>query len=264
MNDGFVTADFAIASICERPPSCVERHGPHVATRGERLVLVRDTFPEPRPRPGIRAETAHHHRRSTPTTGSRRHPHCSTPTTSTPPSTSSTPDTLPAKLPPTRIRGRSSHDLRRLNRHELARDDTGLGEHRSPTSIAFAPGEMTAYIHATWNVAPDLRIYIESVHRLSSLGVVVTPVAHSTSQQGFDAEWRVIYISDGRRLSDQPRRAIRRGRPRRRACALRRAQSTAAARKRLSPDLWASRRCIQPPRFGWFSRSCWCGRSIRR
>ncbi len=37
-----------------------------------------------------------------------------------------------------------------------------------------------------------LSIYIEAVHRLSDLGAVVTHAAHGTSQEGFDAEWRVI------------------------------------------------------------------------
>jgi hypothetical protein len=30
------------------------------------------------------------------------------------------------------------------------------------------------------------------VHRLSDLGVVVTHTAYGTSQEGFDAEWRMI------------------------------------------------------------------------
>ena len=37
-------------------------------------------------------------------------------------------------------------------------------------------------------------IYIEAVHRLSDLGAVVTHAAHGTSQEGFDAEWRMINL----------------------------------------------------------------------
>ena len=48
------------------------------------------------------------------------------------------------------------------------------------------------------------------------------------SQEGFDAEWRMISIYDGRRRPDQPLRDVRRGRPRRRARAVR----GAAARRR--------------------------------
>ncbi|MDQ1548298.1 MAG: hypothetical protein QOH69_3202, partial [Actinomycetota bacterium] len=57
---------------------------------------------------------------------------------------------------------------------------------------AFASGEMSAYIHAIWRDAPDSRVYIEAVHRLNNLGAVVTEVAHGTSQEGFEAEWRLI------------------------------------------------------------------------
>ena len=51
---------------------------------------------------------------------------------------------------------------------------------------------MTAYIRATWDLAPDVSIYIEAVHRLSDLGAVVTHAAHGDLAEGFDAEWRVI------------------------------------------------------------------------
>ena len=50
----------------------------------------------------------------------RRHASCSTSTTSTPPSRNSTPDTSPARPPPTRTHGRSSRRrYAALNRHEL-------------------------------------------------------------------------------------------------------------------------------------------------
>ena len=53
---------------------------------------------------------------------------------------------------------------------------------------------MAPYIRAGWDVAPDINIYIEAVHRLSNLGAVVTHAAHGTSHEGFDAEWREIAI----------------------------------------------------------------------
>lgn len=69
-------------------------------------------------------------------------------------------------------------------------------------AIAIAPGEMTEYLHATLDAAPGVRIYGEAVHRLSDLGAIVTQVAHITSEQGFDAEWRVINMTtvDGDRI----------------------------------------------------------------
>ncbi len=44
------------------------------------------------------------------------------------------------------------------------------------------------------DLTPDLNIYIEAVHRLSDFGAVVTHVAHGTSREGLDAEWRMIEL----------------------------------------------------------------------
>jgi hypothetical protein len=59
---------------------------------------------------------------------------------------------------------------------------------------AFAPGELTAYMRATWDLSPQATAYIEAVHRLSSLGAVITQAAHAISQDGFAAEWRVLNL----------------------------------------------------------------------
>ncbi|MDO3638350.1 ATP-binding protein [Mycolicibacterium arseniciresistens] len=82
-----------------------------------------------------------------------------------------------------------------VNRHELpvtARDLVSI-DHRRP--IAFAPRDLMSYLQATLNDTPDIRIRIDAVHRLNSVGAVITHVWHNTSQQGFDAEWRVIGLS---------------------------------------------------------------------
>ncbi len=81
-----------------------------------------------------------------------------------------------------------------LNRHELpAVTPDGVSmDHRR--GAAFAPGELTAYIRAAWDNTPEARIHIEVVHRLCSLGAVVTEVAHGASLEGFDAEWRDIAV----------------------------------------------------------------------
>ena len=60
---------------------------------------------------------------------------------------------------------------------------------------AFAPGDLTAYIRATWDLAPDVIAYAEAVHRLSNLGAVFTQAVNGTSQGGFEAEWREICIA---------------------------------------------------------------------
>lgn len=65
-------------------------------------------------------------------------------------------------------------------------------DHRRAT--AFEPGDITPYIHATWDVAPDINLYIEAVHGLNDLGAVFTQGLQGTSQEGFDAEWRDVII----------------------------------------------------------------------
>ncbi|MEB4211376.1 BTAD domain-containing putative transcriptional regulator [Mycobacterium sp. 94-17] len=60
---------------------------------------------------------------------------------------------------------------------------------------AFEPGELTAYMHATWEIAPNVRGYIEAVHRLDKLGAVVTHVVRGSSQEGFNAEWRELILA---------------------------------------------------------------------
>ncbi|WP_082022603.1 BTAD domain-containing putative transcriptional regulator [Mycolicibacterium setense] len=59
---------------------------------------------------------------------------------------------------------------------------------------AFAPGEMPAYMEATWDLVPGVRVYVEAVHRLSSLGAVVTHFAKGPSRQGLEAEWREVAL----------------------------------------------------------------------
>ena len=58
---------------------------------------------------------------------------------------------------------------------------------------------MTEYLHAAWELTPDLRMYIETVHRLNDLGAVITLVVKGTSQEGFDAEWRMVELLTSRR-----------------------------------------------------------------
>ena len=53
---------------------------------------------------------------------------------------------------------------------------------------------MLANVSALWDVAPDINIHIEAVHRLSNLGAVFTHTESGTSQEGFDAEWREVAL----------------------------------------------------------------------
>ncbi len=113
------------------------------------------------------------------------------------------------------------------------------------------PGDLAAYLSAHWDLTPDLSIYIEAVHRLSDFGAVVTHAAHGTSQEGFDAEWRMIELSDSRRRSDQSPRDLRRGRPRRRTREVRRTHaSSTQAGKRGKPSVRALLGVLRGGRLG--------------
>ena len=81
-----------------------------------------------------------------------------------------------------------------FNRRELpsAAPDWVTIDHRRGAS--FEPGDLTAYIRSGWDIAPDSSVYIETVHRVSDLGAVVTQISTGTSQQGFEAEWRFLCL----------------------------------------------------------------------
>jgi DNA-binding SARP family transcriptional activator len=87
-----------------------------------------------------------------------------------------------------------AHAYAALNRHELptTTSDWLTIDHR--VRERFVEDDLTAYIRSGWDVAPDVKIYIEAVHRLSNLGAVVTHVAYGTSPDGFDAEWRIVEL----------------------------------------------------------------------
>ncbi len=81
--------------------------------------------------------------------------------------------------------------LNRRETHPTTLDWVNIDHRRG---APFAPGDGTAYFHVSWDLAPDLHLYIEAVHRLSDLGAVLTRAAKGTSPDGFEAEWRAIDI----------------------------------------------------------------------
>ncbi|OBG39011.1 hypothetical protein A5672_15705 [Mycobacterium alsense] len=88
------------------------------------------------------------------------------------------------------------------NRHELLLSpDCVTIDHRQAS--AFVPGEFADYMRATWDLAPNVWGYVETVHRLSRVGAVVTRVVSGTSKEGFDAEWRevILGLSEGDRIN---------------------------------------------------------------
>jgi hypothetical protein len=81
-----------------------------------------------------------------------------------------------------------------LNRHELPATTPDWVNIDQRRGASFAPGETFAYLGATWDLMPDYTMRLAAVHRLSSLGAVVTHSAYGISQAGFDAEWRLVAL----------------------------------------------------------------------
>ena len=75
-----------------------------------------------------------------------------------------------------------------FNRRELPSPNTELLDHRPVVTVH--AGETAENIRDMWEFTPDLKLHVESVHRLSERGAVVTQASHGTSQAGFEAEWR--------------------------------------------------------------------------
>ncbi|MDQ1598384.1 MAG: hypothetical protein QOI70_1808, partial [Microbacteriaceae bacterium] len=88
-----------------------------------------------------------------------------------------------------------------FNRHGLVPEPDWVSvDHRQ--GALFASSDVNASIRASRELTPDLGIYIESVHRLSDLGAVVTNTSVGTAHEGFAAEWRMIQLLtvDGDRI----------------------------------------------------------------
>lgn len=81
-----------------------------------------------------------------------------------------------------------------FNRRELSATTPDWVNIDHRRGAGFAPGDMIAYLQAAFDDSPDTKIYIAAVHRLSNIGAVVTHVAHGVSREGFDAEWRDIHV----------------------------------------------------------------------
>ncbi len=84
-----------------------------------------------------------------------------------------------------------------LNRHELGEvlattPDYHIVDHRLQATIP--ADDLTALFRATWDLTPDLHLYVEAVHRLDDLGVVIAQASYGTSEEGFDAQWRMVQL----------------------------------------------------------------------
>ncbi|WP_104150814.1 BTAD domain-containing putative transcriptional regulator [Mycobacterium intracellulare] len=81
-----------------------------------------------------------------------------------------------------------------MNRQELFATTPDFIDIDHRHVITMASGDAIGNLRASWELAPDLVIYIEAVHRLNYLGAAITYAAKGTSQNGFEGEWRAINI----------------------------------------------------------------------
>ncbi|WP_231996728.1 BTAD domain-containing putative transcriptional regulator [Mycobacterium scrofulaceum] len=90
---------------------------------------------------------------------------------------------------------------RRFNRHELPSVDWAIVDHRRGTP--FASGELTPALQTFFDLTPEFRVTIEAVHRISNIGAVVTIDSEGSSRDGLAVEWRMIQLLtvDGDRLT---------------------------------------------------------------
>ncbi|TPG32059.1 BTAD domain-containing putative transcriptional regulator [Mycolicibacterium hodleri] len=85
-----------------------------------------------------------------------------------------------------------AHGFDALNRGEMPNTTAGFVDvdHRSVAGIG--AGDLLAYLGTALHDTADNHLYVESVHELTDVGAVVTHVAKGTSREGFDFEWRLI------------------------------------------------------------------------
>ncbi|QPG68766.1 BTAD domain-containing putative transcriptional regulator [Mycolicibacterium mucogenicum] len=89
------------------------------------------------------------------------------------------------------------------SRGEIPETTTGfVGIDHRPLSVIGA-GELKPFLLASFADSKHVGAYIDTVHRLTESGAVITQVAKSTSQADLTAEWRLtcIYLVDGDLLS---------------------------------------------------------------
>ena len=80
------------------------------------------------------------------------------------------------------------------NRHELPATtwDPVYIDHRPVVAIEGA--DLAATLRAVWAITPTFSVHFEAVHLLDELGAVATQVLKGATEEGFDAEWRMVGI----------------------------------------------------------------------
>ncbi|WP_246398912.1 BTAD domain-containing putative transcriptional regulator [Mycobacterium vicinigordonae] len=90
-----------------------------------------------------------------------------------------------------------------LNKHEIPLTATDFVDVDHRPLAPVGPGDLRAYLRAALNETTHNNLYVETVHRLTDTGAVVTHVASGTTSMGFEAEWRitVLFMIEGELLS---------------------------------------------------------------
>ena len=81
-----------------------------------------------------------------------------------------------------------------MNQHEIPPTMSNWATIDHRVRETFEGGELSAHTRSAWDLLPDVTVRIETVHRLTNIGAVATQVAYGTSQDGFEAEWRMLVI----------------------------------------------------------------------
>jgi Transcriptional regulatory protein, C terminal len=77
----------------------------------------------------------------------------------------------------------------------VAESDVDASRYKSAARLgrdAAATGDTLPCLRATYDVAPNVKGHLEAVHRLGSLGVVITELVSGTSEQGFALQRREV------------------------------------------------------------------------
>jgi hypothetical protein len=90
-----------------------------------------------------------------------------------------------------------------LNRGELPASGPNFVDIDHRRGPAMAPGDLLAYMRAAFDESGRSSFRVETIHRLTQHGAVVTHVAKKTSGEGLDAEWRMtdVFTVDGALIS---------------------------------------------------------------
>ena len=86
-----------------------------------------------------------------------------------------------------------------LNRREIPPATYGFVDVDHRRLAAIGRGDLKAYLTASFDDTAHVRFHVDTVHKLTDVGAVVTHVVSGTSRSGFDVDWRItgVYTFEG-------------------------------------------------------------------